>query len=535
MTLDVRELMRRIRAGETDRAIARDLGVARKTVAKYRTWASGQPALLDSLPPAEDLDRLLQATRPAGTVPRQVFVAAPYEALIREWRGRGVSPMAIFQRLRDGHGYGRSYSALYRFVVHLEGKIPEAFVRMEVDPGEEAQVDFGSAGTMVDPRTGEVRKAWVFVMTLSHSRHQYATCVFDQKIETWLRCHREAFESFGGVPRRIVVDNLKAAIVRAVLHDPVAQRSYREFAEHYGFLIVPCRPRTPEHKGKVESGVKYVKRNFLPGRSFRDLIHANTELADWVERIAGTRIHGTTKDRPLARFVAVERAALLPLPSAPYDLGIWKQAKLHPDCHVVVDGAYYSAPHRLVGQRLWVRTNGRDVVIFHDYARVATHAWGSPGTRRTIRDHYPPEKVAYLMATPAFCRCRAEGIGPATAQVIGALLDERPLDRLRTVQAILRLADKFGPRRLEAACRRAQCFGDAGYTTIKRILLKGIESDPLPGEEWVEAPRRSYVFARPGSEIFFSEGGPDHGCQAPVDPQAQSVALVGDPRDVGRA
>jgi transposase len=535
MTLDVRELVRRLRAGETDRAIARDLGVARKTVAKYRTWAKSQPTLLDGIPPVEDLDHLLRETLPGATPPQPLFLAAPYEGLIRDWRTHGVSPKAVFERLRDERGFLGSYSSVYRYVVHLEGKWPEVFVRMEVDPGDEAQVDFGSAGTMVDPATGEVRKAWVFVMTLSHSRHQFATFVFDQKVGTWLRCHREAFEFLGGVPRRIVVDNLKAAIVKAVLHEPVAQRSYREFAEHYGFLIAPCRPRTPRHKGKVESGVKYIKTNFLPGRSFQDLAYANAELLSWIERVAGTRIHGTTKERPLARFLAVEQAALLSLPASPYDLGIWKQAKLHPDCHVVVEGAYYSAPHRLVGQRLWVRTNGREVVIFHDYERVATHVWGRPGTRRTIQDHYPPEKVAYLLATPQFCRRRAAGIGPATAEVISALLEERPLDRLRTVQAILRLADKFGPRRLEAACRRGLCFTDTSYATLKRILVRGIESDPLPGADPVPVRHRSFVFARPGSEIFFEEGGPDHGPEAPVDPEAQSLAALGDPRHLGRA
>jgi hypothetical protein len=231
----------------------------------------------------------------------------------------------------------------------------------------------------------------------------------------------------------------------------------------------------------------------------------------------------------------VEKQTLTPLPVTPFDMGVWKQAKLHPDCHVVVDGAYYSAPHRLIGNRLWVRTNGRDVLIFHDYQRVATHAWGSPGTRRTIRDHYPPDKVAYLMATPHFCRDQAERIGGAALAVVERLLAERPLDRLRTVQAILRLADKVGPRRLEAACRRALCFDDPGYGTIKRILIRGLESDPLPEFEPPLPPRVPYMFARPGSEIFLQEGDPGHGSPSTVDPQAQGLAAVGRVGHAGRA
>jgi hypothetical protein len=181
-----------------------------------------------------------------------------------------------------------------------------------------------------------------------------------------------------------------------------------------------------------------------------------------------------------------------------------------------------------------VRTSGRDVVIFHDYERVATHPWGRPGTRRTNPDHYPPEKVAYLLATPQNCLRRAQGMGRAVAEVVGTLLEERPLDRLRTVLAILRLAEKFGPRRLDAACRRGLCFGDPSYTTLKRILMRGVESDPLPGDEPV-VERRAYVFARPGSEIFFPEGGPDHGHPTPVDPEAQVVAALGDLGHLGRA
>lgn len=502
MILDVREVVRRLRAGQTDRAIARELGVARKTVTKYRRVAAAGALLEGPLPPAGELKACLDGILPASRPPAPAYKAAAHRERIEAWRAVGVSPRPIFERLRDEHGYAGSYSSVYRYVIHLEGKTPVGFVRVEVEPGDEAQVDFGYAGLMVDPRTGEERKAWAFVMTLSHSRHQYATFVFDQKVATWLRCHREAFEFFGGVPRKIVVDNLKSAIVRAVLHEPVAQRSYREFAEHYDFLIAPCRPRTPEHKGKVESGVKYLKRNFLAGRTFRDITEANQKLLTWVERIAGTRIHGTTKERPLVRFLEVEKPALTPLPAAPFDMGVWKQAKLHPDCHVVVDGAYYSAPHRLIGQRLWVRTNGCDVLIFHDYERLASHAWGPPGTRRTIRDHYPPEKVAFLMATPRFCRDQAARIGDATATVIDRLLGERPLDRLRTVQAILRLADKHGPRRLEAACRRALCFDDTGYGTIKRILVRGLETDPLPDAEPARPITVPFVFARPGSEIF---------------------------------
>jgi transposase len=510
MILDVRELLRRLRAGQTDRATARDLGLARKTVTRYRQVALEQVWLDGPLPEPAILQGVMTQIAPPCPLPKQIHKAAPYKDVITKLREQGVEMKAIYQRLTDDHGYEGSYSALWRFVRQLEPVLPTAFVRLETDPGQEAQVDFTGAGMKLDPQTGKLRKAWCFVMTLSCSRHQYATIVFDQKVGTWLRCHRQAFVWFGGVPQRIVIDNLKAAIIRAALIDPVVQRSYREFAEHYGFLISPCRPRTPEHKGKVESGCHYVARNFLAGRPEETITVANKELDRWVMEVAGVRCHGTTRHRPLDLFHQSEQAALLPLPATTYDLGVWRKCKLHPDCHVVVEGAYYSAPFRLVGQTLWVRDNGVTVQIFHDHLRLATHDWGRPGTRRTIADHYPPDKAAYLMATPRFCRDKAERIGPACASLVGQLLNERPLDRLRAVQSALRLADKFGDLRLERACARSLYFGETSPKALRRILDYSLENEPLPVLSQPE-PQMSFAFARPGSEIFLNHGGHGHG------------------------
>ncbi|MBD3222350.1 IS21 family transposase [bacterium] len=511
MTLDVRELIRRLRAGQTNRAIAREMGVARKTAAKYRSVAAAEGLLTGALPDASSLDRLLEGRMAESALPRQPWKAAPYRSVIEDLRGQGVEIKALHARLREDHGFEGSYSALRRYVVHLEQTAPRGYVRLETPAGQEAQVDFGSAGKMADPETGEVKKAWVFVMTLSFSRHQYAEVVFDQKVETWLRCHRHAFEYLGGVPSRIVVDNLKAAIVKAALHDPVVQRSYRQLAEHYGFLISPCRPRTPEHKGKVESGVHYVKRNFLAGRGVMSLTECNTKLLRWIEETAGRRCHGTTKQQPLPLFRRLEQSRLQPLPSSPYDLGVWKRVKVHPDCHVVIDGAYYSAPHRLIGRQVWARTNGRDVHLFHEYERIASHRWGRAGVRRTIADHYPPDKQAYLMSTPSWCRRRSAEIGPSCRELIDRLLSERPLDRLRAAQAVLRLADRHAPARLEAACRRALFFGETSHRTLKRILDDGLDHEPLPAGGEPVVSETTFAFARPGSELFPTTEGVDHG------------------------
>jgi transposase len=460
------------------------------------------------LPDPATLQAVLAATLPVAQPPTMPSSVAPFRERVVDLRARGVECRAIHQILRDECGFAGAYQSVYRFVRRLEPRTPDAVVRVETDPGHEAQVDFGYAGLMHDARSGTRRKTWAFVMTLSFSRHSYVEFVFDQEVATWLRCHRRAFEWFGGVPRRVVVDNLKAAIVKAVLYDPIVQRAYRECAEHYGFLISPCRPRTPEHKGKVEQGgVHYVSRNFLAGRAFRDLDDANERVLVWCVETAGRRIHGTTKEQPLVRFDTIERAALLPIPLAPYALATWKKAKLHPDCHIVFEDAFYSAPHRLIGQRLWVRGADTSVQIFHEHLLVASHPRAARrGQRHTLEDHLPPAKIAGFLATPASCVRRAADIGPATSELVGRLLGERPLDRLRTVLGILKLAHKFGPRRLEAACHRALRYDDVAYGTLKRILDRGLDqvADPAAPPRAAETPLP--LFARPVTDFFPSGG-----------------------------
>jgi transposase len=425
----------------------------------------------------------------------------PYREFVSEKRAQGVQMTALWQLLRE-RGYAGSYSAVRRFVGRLEPRRRETFLRVETAAGEEAQVDFGYVGELHDRVAGRLRKAWVFVMTLAFSRHQYAEIVFDQKVATWVALHVRAFEAFGGVVRRVVLDNLRAGIVKAVVHDAEAQRSYRELAEHYGFLIAPCRPRTPRHKGKVEAGVRYIKRNALAGRSFADLHEANAHLARWVGQVAGVRDHGTTHEPPLTRFAA-ERPALLPLPATRYEIIVWQRARLHPDCHLVFDWSFYSAPHRLVGEHLWGRATPGRVEVYREHERVATHVRAAQrGTRRTIADHLPPDKLQGLLPQATLLRAQAARIGAAAAALIDRLLGERPLDRVRTAQGVLRLERRYGPGRLEAACRRALAFNEPRYHTVKHILLRGLDREPFPDAALSGPLPKTARFARSIAELF---------------------------------
>ena len=480
--MDIREILIHIRAGSSNRQIERDTKIDRRTIKHYKDWAKAQELLEGPLPSLEELHVLAKQTMPKQAPPQNISSVEPYRGLVEQLVKENVEIAAIRCRLEE-RGYTGSYQAVYRFVRKLKPRTPKATVRVERKPGEEAQVDFGYAGRMIDPDTGELRRTWAFVMTLSWSRHQYVEFVFNQKVETWLRLHRNAFAFFDGVSRRVVVDNLKAAIVKAVWDDPEVQQSYRDCAAHYGFLVAPCRPRTPRHKGKVEQGgVHYVKRNFLGGRKPTTITQANRDVITWCNTTAGLRVHGTTKEKPLVRFQETEQARLQPLPETPYDMAVWKEVKLNRDCYVQFDNAYYSAPHRLIEQQVWVCGGIQFVRIYTlDHELLATHDRAQqPGERKTHFDHLPPELVPGLIRNREDCLTSAEEVGPATLQVAKTLLDDPVVDRLHTVGRLLKLRSTFGDERLEAACQRALYFDDPAYKTVKRILTQELETQPLP-------------------------------------------------------
>ncbi len=504
--MDVYELLRLLHAGVSDRAITQLLRHNRRTIAKYRTWAEEQGLLTGNLPDRADLERRLRASFPRTLPPQQTSGLAAYTDEIVALRRRGVEVAAIRVRLEERHGQPVSYSALRRLVHRLEPPAPvETFVRVEVAPGSEGQVDFGYAGLTLDPTSGRPRSTWVFVLVLSFSRHLYAELVFDQRLDTWLACHEHAFRAFGGVPARIVPDNLKSAIVRASFTDPLAQRSYRECAEHYGFLIDPTPPRSPHLKGKVEQGgVHFVKRNFLAGRDPEPRDALQAKLLHWTAAIAGQRVHGTTKQAPFDQFTAIEQPALLPLPIAPYDPAVWKEVRLQRDGYVVFEGAYYTAPERFVGQTLWARGGRRTVELYtSSYELLYTHDRVAPGERQTVEAHLNPLKLAGLRLTRTRCQEQAADIGPATAAAVAELLAHRPEDRLRSAGKLVRLGERFGAARLERACARAAAFGQGDYPSIKRILQEGLDRERLPGEapaEPVPLPTR-YAFVRQAREF----------------------------------
>lgn len=505
--MDIRELLLHIRVNSSNRSVARDTGFDRRTVQRYREWATRQNLLYGPLPSLEELQLLVNQTLPLNKSPQIISSVEPYRQIVEELYQAEVDGTAIWERLKE-RGYQGGLSSVYRFLRHLAPAQAgaKATVRVERAVGEEAQVDFGYVGLMLDPTSGLLRKTWAFVMTLSYSRHQYVEFVFDQSLPTWLKLHQHALEFFGGVPRRIVTDNLKSAVTKAYWdgHDPQLQAAYRECAEHYGFLISPCRPRTPEHKGKIEAGIRFLKSNFMGGRIPTSLTVANQEVKQWCLGSAGLRKHGTTQQQPLVVFEQVEKAILQPLPVSPYDLAIWKEVRLHRDCYVVFENSFYSAPFRLIGQKLRVRASTTTVKLYDcNYGLVATHTRASKaGERVTNQDHLPPHKLPGLNQNREGVQAEADGIGPATSQLVKALLADPALDRLPSAARLVRLARKFGNGRLEAACQRAAQYGEGDYRTVKGILTKGLDQTEENIPQPIPLPPRPYRYARSSQELL---------------------------------
>lgn len=477
---EYRQIITRMRLGDSDRKIAKAGLTGRNKASKLREIALSK-GWLEKENPLPDDSILATVLEKTPQEQAQTSLVLPYEKEVNSWFAQGICGTTIHQALVRKYDFVGSYSSVRRFLQGLKEANPEATVILDFEPGEAAQVDFGSGPKIIDVMTGEVISTWVFVMTLAWSRHQYAEIVRDQKVHTWLGCHRRGFEFLGGVPAKVIIDNPKCAITKACFHDPQVQRSYAETAEGYGFLIAPCPPRDPKKKGRVESGVKYIKNNFLPLREFRSVQDGNQQLKEWILATAGNRIHGTTKQRPLDRF-QTEQNFLKPLPDVPPELATWAKAKLHGNCHVQFEKAFYSAPYRLVRKDLWLKATENTVKIYYHLELVAVHPrLRQPGERSTVQEHLPPEAIAYKMQDPQWCLKQSEEIGVSCKTLIEALFSDRVLDNLRAAQGIIALAKKFGSSRLEAACKRALAFENPRYRAVKTILQKGL--DQLPHEQ----------------------------------------------------
>lgn len=479
---DYNRIIEGLRALVSERAMARSGVASRNTIAAVREVAEKQ-GWLDLAQPFPTPQQVLSCFSMEAPVPVHKSKVEPHRDRVQQWLNLGYKPKQIFRRLKDlrrtnpeAPPFDGSLGSVKRFVADVAKGNPEVHVVVHYEPGEAAQVDFGTGPKLPDPSTGEIKQTQIFVMTMCHSRHMYAELVWDQKIETWLRCHVNAFQHFGGVPRRIIIDNLKAGVTRACRRDPVIQKSYEDFASAWGFKIDPNPPASPWLKGRVESGVKYVKGAVFCC-DFRTFAEAQDALEDFVMGEAGNRIHGTTQQRPLTLFAEEDAPALLAIPDPMPELAYWAKLKVHTTIHVYLNKGYYSVPYRYVQQEVWLKAGLKIVEIYDtNFQSLTMHAVATrPGQYRTNNDHYPPDKRDAMALNGETCLRMGAQIGAHVGRFIDILLSNRVLERLGAARGVLKLKDKYGGKRLNDACERAIEHDLISFAGVKRILEKGLD------------------------------------------------------------
>jgi Mu transposase, C-terminal domain/Integrase core domain len=472
---DYRNIILQLRKKISSRQISLSVKISRNTVKKIKVIAQKNGWLDEgvTMPTNEIIHNTFITNTQTLVVTNSIY---KYEKEILEKYNEGLTAVIIHRYLIMKYNVNFSYQVVQRYLKNFKVS-SNITVPLQFEPGETAQVDFGKGPKFYDVKKKKNINSWFFVMTLSWSRHQYAELVADQKIETWLGCHKRAFAWFGGVPKKLIIDNAACAIAKASYTEPEPTRSYLHFAEEYDFVISACPAYDPQKKGRVESGVKYIKINFLPLANINCLSDGNNDLIDWILTIAGNRIHGTTKKQPLKLFEETEHQFLKPLPANDVELCRWKKAKVYRDIHVRNEGYKYSAPYTYAGQEVWLCISEGLVKIYYDHKLLAVHPRFINNLERTstLPVHLPPSAAQFLQEDGKWCLAAAKKIGPNCLKITETILNNKHIDLLRSAQQLIHLKDKYGSTRLENACARAVSFYDFKYGTVKNILKNGVD------------------------------------------------------------
>jgi transposase len=486
---EVLEVLRRAHRGERQRAISRTTGRSRKTIRRYLKIATKLGWRPGEEEPDESLAARVQARLRPG--PAEIGCSEPGRLLepqrdqIRQWLSGEVDdgrPLKLTKvhELLERRGVDVTYSSLYRFAVkHCGfGDKPTTVRVADVAPGELAEIDFGRLGLIRDGLLERRRVLWALVVTLVHSRHQYVHLTHSQKLEDVIGGLEDAWEFFGGVVARVVVDNLRAAICKADRYDPIFNRVFEEYSRHRGFVIDPAPPAMATGKPHVERQVPYVLERFFRGEKFLGRDHAQREAIRWCLGKAGTRIHGTIRKRPLEVFETVEKPALKPLVAERFDPPRWNDVKVHPDHHIRFGCALYSVPTRYIGKQVTVRGDSRLVRVYLAGELIKTHPTQPRGGRDTDYSDYPKEKTPYAMRNANYMIHLARQRGKNIGAFMTRLLDgDFPWAKLRQAQKLGRLADKYGAQALDSACRRALGFELINVHRVEQIVMRGLDRD----------------------------------------------------------
>lgn len=459
--------------GHSKSGIAKMLKIDRKTVAK-----------------------VLKELEDKGYVERKQYpsILDDYKEYINIQSTKGLSAKRIHQDLRDELGFTGSYDTVKKYISSIK-KNSKIYMVLTSLPGEEAQVDFGYIG-MIKNTSGKYQKAWIFVMELSYSRYMYACIVFDQKVTTFIDCHKKAFKYFGGVPESVKIDNLKAGILEADFYEATVQRNYAAFANHYRFMPVPCRVYTPTDKGKVESNVKYIKNNCFKGREFKDIYDAQNFLVDWLDTIANVRKHGTTKNIPYEIYINKEKSELQSLPTEEFNIIDISKSNVHTNCHISYRGNYYSVPYNYIGECVDILATDNILKVYYKGEEIALHPLEKKekGKHITNKNHYPKYKNITSSDIKSSYREKMSKIGEAAVKFFDMYIESvGGKYNYRAIAGILALQKKYDNKIINQACLRAYSYGALRYKTVKQICEKGLSTLPVKTNETYISSQKTNV------------------------------------------
>lgn len=486
-----REILRLWFAGFNDSEIAQSCGCSRATVQDYRGRAAAAELTAEILLKASDSELLGLLGKKKHRGHSKKALDLNWDWVATELRRPGVTLFLLWQEKVEESGY--SYSSFCR-QFRLWEKLHDISLRQVHNPGEKSFVDYsGLRIPYYDRVSGDLNYAEIFVGILGASNLTYVEASESQKIECWLGSHVRMFSYVGGVTGAIVPDNLKSGVTKACKYEPDINRTYLEFAEHYGTAILPARSRKPKDKAKVEKAVQDIQRSILaPLRdcTFCSVAEINLAIKPLLEAFNARPLREYKISR-LELFNKIERQTLKALPALPFEYASWKQAKVNIDYHIEVGRHYYSVPYYLVRKSVEVRISEKLIEIFFDGKRVAFHQKSQiPYQHTTLFEHMPPEHQAVRSWSKDRFIAWSQGVGSETSEFVLMLFNKKahPEQSFRSVLGLQRLAKQYGSVRLENSCKRANHFKLNTMRSVRTILETGKDKIALKTENPRQAP-----------------------------------------------
>lgn len=477
---EIREVLFQSMKGVSNRGIARSLGISRNTVNDYVRSArklgltsSSSNEQLNSI--ALEVFNSLYTNK--GRKSQVDIKIEAYHGVIESYLQEAhMTQTQIHRKLASAYDFDVNIRALNRYISKYFPPTVKSTIHLVTVPGEEAQVDYGYVG-LINGADGRPHKTYAFVMTLSHSRHRFVEFVQSQNQRSWCQSHIHAFRFFGAVPKRILLDNLKSGVIKPDIYDPTLNMAYEEMSRFYNVILDPAKARKPEHKGKVERSVLLVKQQLIAGCHYHNLSEANKAALNWCRNEISQRVCSSTGKPPMELFEQEDKPNMQTLPDKAFDLPIWTIGRVHKDHHITIMKNFYSVPTKYIGKDVSIRLGLRTVEIYCSHELIKSHIREmSTGKWVTDEQDYSEQAQKYLTFSPAYCLEKAKEIGESVHSLLGVILSQTSNTNLRKAQAILRLLDKYGAKRLDDACLRAIAFDNYEYKVISRILENNLDA-----------------------------------------------------------